>query len=91
MMTRKDYVLVSKILSMYQDVMDSDDYYEMVMEFGKMMKLDNTRFDLSRFMIACGIDLNGLVTHAMSTLAPKSASEHVALVQDVEEGWGRAY
>ena len=79
MMTRKDYVAVSNILSNYQDVMDSDDYYEMVMDFGKMMKLDNTRFDLSRFMIACGIDIKGLVTHAMSTLQPKPASSHVAL------------
>jgi hypothetical protein len=79
MMTRKDYVAVSDILSNYQDVMDSDDYYEMVMDFGKMMKLDNTRFDLSRFMLACGIDLNGLVTHAMSTLQPKPAEEHIAL------------
>ena len=90
MMTRKDYVKVSAILATYQDVMDSDDYYEMVMDFGKMMKLDNDRFDLSRFMIACGIDIKGLVTHAMSTL-PKPASEHVALATEVEEGWGRAY
>ena len=78
-MTRKDYVAVATILSNYQDVMDSDDYYEMVMDFGKMMKLDNTRFDLSRFMLACGIDLNGLVAHAMSTLQPKPAEEHIAL------------
>lgn len=90
MMTRKDYVAVSDILSNYQDVMDSDDFHEMVMDFGKMMKLDNTRFDLSRFMIACGIDTKALVSHAMATL-PKSASDHVALVSDVEEGWGRAY
>jgi len=90
MMTRKDYVAVSDILSNYQDVMDSDDFYEMVIDFGKMMKLDNDRFDLSRFMIACGIDTKALVTHAMSTL-PKSAIDHVALVSDVEEGWGRAY
>lgn len=79
MMTRKDYVAVSNILANYQDVMDSDDYYEMVMDFGKMMKLDNTRFDLSRFMIACGIDIKGLVTHAMSTLEPKPATSHVSL------------
>ena len=79
MMTRKDYVAVSNILSNYQDVMDSDDYYEMVMDFGKMMKLDNTRFDLTRFVMACGIDTKALVTHAMSTLQPKPASSHVAL------------
>lgn len=80
MMTRKDYVKVSAILANYQDVMDSDDYYEMVMDFGKMMKLDNTRFNLSRFMIACGIDTEGLVEYAMSTLPqPKAAASHVAL------------
>ena len=80
MMTRKDYVAVSNILANYQDVMDSDDYYEMVMDFGKMMKLDNTRFDLSRFMVACGIDMKALVTHAMSGISqPKPASEHVSL------------
>jgi hypothetical protein len=90
MMTRKDYVKVSAILATYQDVIDSDDYYELVMDFGKMMKLDNDRFDLSRFLIASGIDTNALVSHAMATL-PKSASDHVALVSDVEEGWGRAY
>ena len=90
MMTRKDYVAVSDILSNYQDVMDSDDFYEMVIDFGKMMKLDNDRFDLSRFLIACGIDTKALVSHAMATL-PKSASDHVGLVQEVEEGWGKAY
>ena len=80
MMTRKDYVAVANILSDYQEVMDFDEYYQMVMDFGKMMRLDNERFDLSRFMIACGIDTKALVTKAMSTLPqPKPASEHVAL------------
>ena len=79
MMTRKDYVAVAEILSNYQDVIEADEYYEMVMDIGKMMKLDNIRFDLSRFMLACGIDVKGLVTHAMSTLQPKPASEHISL------------
>ena len=69
MMTRKDYIAVATILGNYQDVMDSDDYYEMVMDFGKMMKLDNTRFDLSRFMLACGIDINKLVKRALSEVS----------------------
>lgn len=81
MMTRKDYVAVAEILSNYQEVIEADEYYEMVMDFGKMMRLDNERFDLSRFMIACGIDIKGLVTHAMSTLPqPKPASDHISLV-----------
>ena len=79
MMTRKDYVAVAQILSNYQDVMDSDDYYEMVMDFGKMMKLDNIRFDLSRFMLACGIDVKGIVSNALKNLEPKPAEEHIAL------------
>ena len=82
MMTRKDYVKVAQILSDYQEVIEADEYYSMVMDFGKMMKLDNTRFDLSRFMVACGIDMKALVTHAMSTLPePKPATSHVALAE----------
>ena len=80
MMTRKDYVAVANILSDYQEVIEADEYYQMVLDFGKMMKLDNERFDLSRFLIACGIDTKALVTHAMSTLPqPKPASEHISL------------
>lgn len=80
MMTRKDYIAVANILSNYQEVIEADEYYQMVMDFGKMMKLDNTRFDLSRFMIACGIDTKALVTHAMSTLPqPKPATSHISL------------
>ena len=80
MMTRKDYVAVANILSDYQDVIEADEYYQLVMDFGKMMKLDNVRFDLSRFLIACGIDTKALVTHAMSSLPqPKPASEHISL------------
>jgi hypothetical protein len=79
-MTRRDYIAVSRILSNYQEVMDADEYYQMVMDFGKWMKLDNVRFDLSKFVIACGIDTKALVTHAMSTLPqPKPASEHISL------------
>ena len=44
MMTRKDYVAVAEILSNYQEVIEADEYYEMVMDFGKMMRLDNERF-----------------------------------------------
>ena len=89
-MTRKDDVKVSAILSEYRPSIPAEDYHDLVMDFGKMMKLDNDRFDLSRFMIACGIDTNALVAHAISTL-PKPATDHVALATEVEEGWGRAY
>ena len=89
-MTRKDYVAVANILKEYRQAMFAEDYLDLCRDFGKMMKLDNVRFDLSRFMIACGIDAKALVAHAMSTL-PKPATEHVALATEVEEGWGRAY
>ena len=85
MMTRKDYVKVSAILADYQEAMEPDEYYSMVMDFGKMMRLDNERFDLSRFMIACGIDTKAVVEKAMraeafSTLPqPKPASSHISL------------
>ena len=85
MMTRKDYVAVAEILSDYKEVIEFDEYYQMVLDFGKMMKLDNTRFDLSRFLIACGIDTKALVERAMraeafSTLPqPKPATSHVSL------------
>jgi hypothetical protein len=90
MMTRKDYVAVADILKEYRQSIPAEDYHDLVMDFGKMMKLDNVRFDLSRFMIACGIDAKALVAHAIRTL-PKPASEHVALATETEEGWGRAY
>ena len=66
MMTRKDYVAVSAILADYQEVMDKDDYFEMVLDFGKMMRADNERFDLSRFMTACGIDIKGMAIKALA-------------------------
>jgi len=80
MMTRKDYVAVANILADYQEVIEADEYYQMVIDFGKYMRLDNERFDLSRFMIACGIDTKALVAHAMSSLPqPKPASSHTSL------------
>ena len=92
MMTRKDYVAVSDIISNYQEVMDPAEFYQMVIDFGKMMKLDNDRFYLSRFVIACGVETKELVAQAMSTLPqPKPAMSHVALATEVDEGWGRAY
>ena len=80
MMTRKDYVAVADILKEYRQSIPAEDYHDLVMDFGKMMKLDNVRFDLSRFMLACGIDAKALVAHAIRTLPkPKPAGEHIAL------------
>ena len=55
MMTRKDYVAVSNILSDYQEVMDPVEYLTMCRDFAKYMAQHNERFDSKRFLEACGI------------------------------------
>ncbi len=49
MMTRKDYVAVSEILSDYAEVMPAEEYLDLVRDFALMMKKDNDRFDNTRF------------------------------------------
>jgi hypothetical protein len=55
MMTRKDYIAVSAILKEYEGAMSPSDYLELVWDFASYMKLDNERFDNSRFLEACNI------------------------------------
>jgi hypothetical protein len=55
MMTRKDYIAVSTILKEYEGAMTPSDYLELVWDFASYMKLDNDRFDNSRFLEACNI------------------------------------
>jgi hypothetical protein len=57
MMTRKDYVAVSEILSEYAEVMPPEEYLDLVRDFALMMKSDNDRFDNTRFFEACGIEV----------------------------------
>jgi len=57
MMTRKDYVAVSEILSDYAEVMPAEEYLDLVRDFALMMKKDNDRFDNTRFSEACGVGL----------------------------------
>jgi len=73
MMTRKDYVAVSEILSDYAEVIEADEYFTMCLDFAKYMAQDNDRFDTRRFMEACGINLTGIYSE------PKPASEHISL------------
>jgi len=73
MMTRKDYIAVSEILSNYKEDIEPDDYFTMCLDFAKYMAQDNDRFDTLRFMEACGVDISGLYA------GPKSASEHISL------------
>jgi hypothetical protein len=58
MMTRKDYVKVSEILSNYfaTSVFDEQGeilFADLVDEFSLMFETDNERFDADRFAIAC--------------------------------------
>ena len=73
MMTRKDYVAVSQILSDYREAIEPDEYFTMCLDFAKYMALDNERFDTMRFMEACGINISGLYAE------PKPASGHTSL------------
>jgi len=73
MMTRKDYVAVSEILGDYQEVMDKEEYFSICLDFAKYMAKDNDRFDMKRFMEACGVSI------PKTAYPPKSALSHVAL------------
>lgn len=72
MMTRKDYVAVSSILKEYEDAMTPSDYLELVWDFASYMKMDNERFDNSRFLDACNIP-------KVEYPSPKPASQHLSL------------
>jgi hypothetical protein len=72
MMTRKDYVAVSSILKEYKEVIPSEEYLELVWDFASYMKMDNERFDNSRFLEACNIP-------KVEYPQTKSAMSHVAL------------
>jgi hypothetical protein len=74
MMTRKDYIAVSEILSDYAEVMPPEEYLDIVRDFAKMMKKDNDRFDGVRFFEACGIRIP-----KDEYPQPKPALDHVAL------------
>jgi len=55
MMTRKDYVATSEILSDYSDVVDDVVLYAIAKDFANYFASDNPRFDEKRFFIACGL------------------------------------
>ena len=75
MMTRKDYVAVSHILSDYQEEMDAMEYLTMCRDFAKYMAQDNERFDARRFLEACGIVFSDEDIPAQ----PIPASSHISL------------
>jgi hypothetical protein len=58
MMTRKDYVKVSEILSSYKDLIgDEFTFHDLVDDFASMFAEDNPRFDADRFFDACTKEL----------------------------------
>jgi hypothetical protein len=53
MMTRKDYVETAKILNLFVDKIDSDDFQDLVFEFSEWFMADNPRFNEDKFSEAC--------------------------------------
>ncbi len=53
MMTRKDYVETAKILNNFVDVIDKNDFDDLVFQFGEWFASDNPRFDEQKFYDAC--------------------------------------
>jgi hypothetical protein len=53
MMTRKDYVETARILNNFVDVIDKNDFDQLVFEFSEWFASDNPRFDESKFYDAC--------------------------------------
>jgi hypothetical protein len=53
MMTRKDYVETAKILNNFVDVIDKNDFDDLVFEFSEWFASDNPRFDEQKFYDAC--------------------------------------
>ena len=53
MMTRKDYVETARILNNFVDVIDKNDFDDLVFQFSEWFASDNPRFDESKFYDAC--------------------------------------
>lgn len=56
MMTRKDYVQTSEILSDWSDVMEYTTLYALAKDFADYFEKDNPRFDRNRFYSAVGVE-----------------------------------
>jgi hypothetical protein len=53
MMTRKDYVETARILNNFVDVIDKNDFDDLVFQFSEWFASDNPRFDEQKFYDAC--------------------------------------
>ena len=61
MMTRKDYIEVSNILSGFSGEIHPQVFEDLVEEFAQFFLADNERFDKAKFEKACGVDEIGLI------------------------------
>tara|TARA_R110002074_G_scaffold244292_2_gene416049 strand:- start:92 stop:256 length:165 start_codon:yes stop_codon:yes gene_type:complete len=53
-MTRKDYIKIAKILSTTE--LEAHKRASLAVSFASVCKEDNPRFDVDRFLKACGVD-----------------------------------
>ena len=56
MMTRKDYIKTSQIISDHSDLINENILYSIAKDFANYFANDNPRFDSKRFFAACGIN-----------------------------------
>ena len=53
-MTRRDYVLISKVLRESHHLLTQSEHYELCADFAEALEKENSRFDIVRFMRECG-------------------------------------
>jgi hypothetical protein len=63
MMTRKDYVETAKILNNFVDVIDKNDFDDLIFQFSDWFTSDNPRFDEQKFYDACVVTQEDVFTH----------------------------
>lgn len=56
-MSKKDYILIAEVLKDAKNYMDSMKHWALCRNFGERLAETNTKFDLARFLEACGLDV----------------------------------
>jgi hypothetical protein len=54
-MTRKDYVLIAKVIENLDEIIDPDAFRILAVNMSQALADDNPNFDRARFLVACGI------------------------------------
>lgn len=59
-MTKKDYILIAEAIKLNADCFKSDGSYQATVRqvaetIARHLQRENTRFDASRFLVACGV------------------------------------